>query len=67
MATRPTGRGSEIVTIAPRRCHNGHALEPPNVSVGYGEVPDEHRQATGSTCRTCGDTVWEPPEPPAHT
>lgn len=67
MATRPTGRYTEIVTIAPTRCHNGHPLKPPNVQVFYNAVPGEDRRATGWRCWTCGDVVWEPAEPPAHT
>lgn len=67
--TRRTGRTAhEIVTVPPSRtCRAGHPLQHPNVSVGVGEVPGEHRQALGWTCRTCGDTVWDTAEPPAHT
>ena len=62
-ASTVTGRSPS----SPKRCHNGHPLAPPNVSVGYGEVPDENRRATGWPCRTCGNTVWEPAEPAART
>lgn len=64
---RRTGRASEVVTVAPERCHNGHPLKPPNVRVSFDSVPGEHRRATNWACVQCGDVVYEPAEPPAHT
>jgi hypothetical protein len=46
---RPTGRGSEVVTVAPKWCHNGHPLTPPNVKVTFEDVPGEPAEPPAHT------------------
>lgn len=58
---RSTGRGSELVEIAPEQCPNGHPLRPPNVAVAH--MPCHCNGTSGHrthTCMSCGATVYDP-------
>lgn len=57
---RPTGRGQEVVVVAPTRCRNGHELGPGKVKVDFvrcGCDKARHAGHTAWTCNECGDRI----------
>lgn len=57
---RPTGRGQEVVEVAPERCGNGHPLGPNQVIAGYTPCDCGKGRTRGHStwrCRTCDDVV----------
>lgn len=58
---RPTGRGQEVVVVAPTHCGNGHRLGPGRVEVRF--VPCRCDRASDGghytwTCSACRHVTW---------
>jgi hypothetical protein len=59
---RRTGRGQELVEVAPSQCPNGHRLAPHEVLVAY--LPCWCARTGGHRsywCRACETVIFDPP------
>jgi hypothetical protein len=57
---RPTGRGREVVVVAPTHCRNGHELAPGKTLVGTElcvQGVGQYARHYKWTCLTCGDVT----------